>query len=187
MTISALSLEDFEESPDDDDTPHPEYLRGYADAEVSSQSSIEAERVLALAKLDTALSEMAFTFAEARAAVLMSLKPLLVEISGAVLPVVLQNTFGAHLIETIENEFERRSATPIELCVSPNLVDDLAVLTSDAQLAVVVKADPALTPGQARLIQADQNQMLDLDHLVQSLQSALSGLTIEERNSTNGQ
>ena len=126
MTFARIDLESFE----NDDTGQPiqsaEYQRGFQAGLKAAKISSDTVKSDALEAIAATLSDMSFGFAEAREFVLNSLKPLLAQVSETVVPKILHDTFGTHLIDVILAEFETHSERPIEIAVSPEALTELS-------------------------------------------------------------
>ncbi|MEM6497277.1 MAG: hypothetical protein AAF709_11170, partial [Pseudomonadota bacterium] len=121
MSQSGLTLEDFEEQRSSEDIVHPEFHRGYQEGQEAERSSIAAEHRLALSNIEATLSDISFGYAEAHAAIMKSLQPLLLEIANAIIPLVLKESFGQHLLDVLNESFELRSGSPILVNVSTQI------------------------------------------------------------------
>ena len=183
MTMAGFTLESF-----DDDTSGPrqiqsaEYQKGLEDGVARAQLESTAQQAKALSDISASLADMAFGYAEARSELLNQIRPVIAQISEAVLPALAQETFSTHLIETLENAFARTTDQTAEISVAPDMVSVL----SDADLGFEPVPDPTLTLGQARLQGGGTHIMIDLPSLVSDLQKALLGLDSTQRNQAHG-
>lgn len=91
------------------------------------------------------LSDLTFTYHDARAAVLSELAPVIKELSQSVLPQVLHSSFSEIILETIEEIADKNSNPTVHLRVHPAHVDTLTkALDNGIDMPFDVVADPAL-------------------------------------------
>ncbi len=184
MTSSVVTLESFEIDDPADIEQSAEYNRGLADGLAQAEASQNADLARSVERISSSLTDMAFGYEEARLHVLERLRPLLRQTSEAILPIIARETFGTHLIDVIEVEFQTAASAPIMISVARDLVETLnSTVTGDLFTFV---ADQTLDVGQALLCQDNTHILLDLPALTLALQSALNGLERPERIQSHG-
>ena len=184
MTSSRFTLESFECDGPIDVAQSADYSRGLADGRAQAETSQNADISRSIEGISSTLADMAFGYEEARLRVLERLHTLLGQVSEAVLPLIARETFGAHLIDVIEAEFQTTTSSPIMIAVAPDLVETLN--TSSIGDLFTFVANPTLDVGQALMCQDNTHILLDLPALTLALQSALNGLERPERTQSHG-
>lgn len=145
-----------------------------------------AQLLRTLKNLNTVIADAAFGYAEARHEILTRLTPILTQVADAIVPEVLAQTFGLHLVETLKSRIETELESGIVIRVSPDLARMLEASGQASALKHEVYPDPDLTGAQALITGAGQGQLLDLDALAEALGTALSGLQQTEWKKSNG-
>lgn len=185
MTLSRMTLESFEPADALPPEQSAEYQRGFQTGLMAAQQSEAADIRHSIEGIASTLSDMAFGYAEARIFLLNRIRPLLVQVAESVLPQIAQDTFAAHLVDVLHNDFATLVSEPIRISVNPSVIDTLSGALGDTSNFVVI-ADSELNSGQAVLKNPDTQIMIDLPALVLALQTALSGLEPLERIQSNG-
>lgn len=184
MISSRITLESFESDGQADVAQSADYKRGLAKGLAQAETSQNADLSRSIGEISSALTDMAFGYEQARLHVLERLHPVLGQIAEAVLPLIAIETFGAHLIDVIEAEFQTATSAPIMITVTPDLVETLrSSLTGNI---FTFFGDPMLDVGQALICQDTTHVLLDLPALTLALQSALNGLERPERIQFHG-
>jgi flagellar biosynthesis/type III secretory pathway protein FliH len=185
MTLTRVTLERFEDTTTE--VPKSaDYIRGFADGERAAQNSDAAQLTTAVESVASTLSDMAFGYEEARVQLLEKIRPLLVQLSEAVLPGLALETFSAHLIDVITRDFEAATKRPIQISVPPDTADYLEGVLSGHDGNFTFVGDIELTKGQALLHDGDTHILIDFPALILALQTALNGVEPLERSLSNG-
>lgn len=190
MTLHAL-FEDFAQPAPPAEAPRPEpeedaaqlseearlaafeqgYAAGYEDATAAEE---EARRRVGAA-LAARLEDLAFTYHEARVAVLREVRELVAAVGDGVLPGMGRAGFGAALAEAVSAELEARAACPVAVSVAPEAVEVVAPLMPEVPgFPVTLRGDPDLGEGQAVIGFPDGERELDLAPVVGLAQAALA-------------
>ena len=183
MTQSRITLECF-----DDGLSGPslvsgaDYQKGFDAGVAQAEAAITAQQAQAIADINATLGDMAFSYTEARGELLGRIRPILTQVAEAVLPMLAQETFSAHLVETLEGTFKDATDQAVKVAVAPDMVS----LLGEAEPTFKPVPDPSLAPGQARLRRGDTHIMIDLPALVTALQAALQGLEATQRTQAHG-
>ena len=183
MSPSRIILESF-----DDETGRAapylsaEYKSGFEAGTLIAEEKSAAQHAQALDDIKGILRDMAFGYAEARRELLDQIRPILAQVAEVILPALAQETFSAHLIETLETTFRDATLEAVQVSVAPNMI----ALLEDAETAFPISSDPALEPGQALLRRCDTHIMIDLPTLTAALQEALRGLEATQRTHAHG-
>jgi hypothetical protein len=166
------------------------HAQGLAEAAAAAQLSEAATAEAALA----ALGDLAFTWAEARGAVLGALVPFFRALSERLLPDLAADAFMLHLVAELSQSAAADVPPAPGLALAPDDVARVMPLLDAAQLAGIrLTPDPALAPGQARILRGNGGTALDMPALVAALQEVIAAFLAEadttapERPETEGQ
>ena len=147
--------------------PSEDWLAGHARGLSDAAETAAARRAAAEEAALAALGDLAFTWAEARAAVLAALVPFFRTLSDRLLPDLAAGSFPLHLVEELSRAAARDiDATP-GIMVSP---DEMALIAALNLGGVRLTADPTLASGQARLGHGAGSTLLDTPALLAALQ-----------------
>jgi flagellar assembly protein FliH len=153
--------------------PSPDWLdghaRGLADAAETDarRQAVAAEAVLAQ------LGDIAFTWAEARSALLGALVPFFRALGDRLVPDIAGEAFGLHLLDTLCRAAAADLPEVPDLHLAPDDAARVAPLLTHAPPVRVI-ADPALASGQARLAAGGAETALDTPALVAALREVLA-------------
>ena len=147
------------------------YRAGWDDA-IKAKSD-EADQASSI--LSQSLQELSFTYHEAQAQVLASLRPLLDEVMRKMLPAIAQNSLAAHVSEELMKIASEAADARIEIVVAPGAGEGLSELLEQASptLSVSVSEAEAVLPGQAELRFGDREKAIDLAGVVSEINAAI--------------
>lgn len=186
MTLSRVTLEQFDDGTATRPNDSADYTRGFEEGLAAARGSAEVELSHSMSEISSTLADMSFGYEEASRLLLDRIRPLLTQVSEALLPQLANESFTAHLVEVLQADFESTVGEPIQIFVHPTAVEQLTDDLSDTTNAFVFVPDPTLTHGQAILKNPESQIMIDLPALTQALQTALNGLEPFERTQSNG-
>lgn len=164
---------DPESDAADGAAPSAEWRAGHASGLAEAAESDAHRRAVAEEAALASLADLAFTWAEARAAVLSALVPLFRALADRLLPALAGEAFPLHLVETLARVAAQDVATAPELHLSPEDVARISPLLASAP-PLRVTTDPSLAPGQARIGRGMGETVLDTPALVAALAEILS-------------
>jgi hypothetical protein len=148
--------------------PSAEWQAGHASGLAEAAESDARRRLLAEEAAVAALSDIAFTWAEARAGVLAALVPFFRVLAERLIPGLAGEAFPLHLAEALSRAVAGDVPAIPDLHLSPGEVARILPLLTDAP-PVRVTPDPALVSGQARIGAATGETALDTPALVAAL------------------
>jgi hypothetical protein len=155
------------------------YTAGWDDA-IAAQ---DAETARLKADLARSLEDLSFTYAEARAAILASIEPLLTDMVTKVLPPLAHRMIGPVLADHLGAALATLASPEVVLVVSPAsrpLVEPL--LPSGGALMLTLREDADLTEGQAHLRFDGRETHIDLDAVVEAIARAVADLHLARRD-----
>lgn len=159
------------------------YDRGYQAGWDDAANAQSEDRAAISAELARNLQSLTFTYQEARAHVLRSLRPFMSGLAERVLPAIANETLGAIVAEVIAPLAEKSADQPIKLILHPSsrasVESYLAVTTG---LPLILEEEPSLGEGQVFLMMGKQETAVDLDGAVAAIQSAVRGFLDQSQN-----
>jgi hypothetical protein len=153
--------------------PSPDWRAGHARGLADAAESDARRRALAEEAALSALADLAFTWAEARAVVLGALVPLFRALGDKLVPALAGEAFALHLIETLAGVAAVDVAAMPDLRLSPQDAALMAPILAQAP-QVRMEQDPTLVPGQARITCGGAETALDTPALVAGLREILA-------------
>lgn len=148
------------------------YQAGWDDC-VKSQTE-DGRRITA--DLAQNLQDLNFTREEMHAALMEVMQPLLMQITGAVLPVVSQATLAPRISEILQELIQKAGRKPMTLVAGPDdliLLDRLKSEQPDLELEIV--EDDTLASGQIYMRCGEIEQGLDMADVLQRIEQAVAG------------
>ena len=187
--MSALRLEVFDTSPADDGSPRPlveataveeakvaGFEQGYSAGWDDAVAAQQGEQTRIRADLARNLQSLAFTFQDARAHVLQSLRPLMLEMVNRLLPVIAREALGPTVLETLTPLAAELADAPVTLVLNPAVraqVEDL--VASATGLPMVIEEEPSLPEGQVYIRLGTAETKVDLSQVTADIAAAVRG------------
>lgn len=148
------------------------YTAGWDDAaaaEAEDQSRLRSD-------LARNLQALGFTFEEARAHVLQSLEPLLIEMTTRLLPALAREALASIVAETLLPLARAATDTPVTLVMNPAARPAVEPLLADVtSLPITIVEEPTLSEGQVYLRLGDAETQVNLDRATETIAAALRG------------
>jgi len=159
-----------------DDTDLAAYENGYksgwddcAAAEAEGQRRIGAD-------LAANLSDLSFTYAEARRDVLQSLGPLFEEMAAQLLPTLAAEAVSPVVLSELQRVAETSTENEATLFASPVSIPVLQrLIDSQPEIAVTLEAEPAYAEGQVSIRYQGRQRDIDLSEAAERMAQALRG------------
>lgn len=153
------------------------YRAGWDDA--AKAQSEEARRITA--DLAQNLRDLSFTYEEAHGAVMAALRPLLMEMTGAVLPRLAQDSLVPRIAEMLHDQARAQGRQPVEIAAAPADLPQLEQLAGGGDGPdVTLVADDTLAAGQVYLRFGESEAELDLPGLLAGITEAVTGFFDEQ-------
>ena len=184
--VMPLALESFDEGAVEE-IANDEFGKGYEEGMQAGRAAAAAEIEALNAQFVQAISDIDFTYAEARAQILQSLTPLFETVISQVVPACISSGFANQIVAHLQRAADDDSAQPIRVHVHPEHQAAVSALVSDLSSPVEVRNDPTIGPNAAWIEKAHGTTFLDFDGLMKTINEALSLLsTSEPRMKSNG-
>lgn len=131
------------------------------------------------------LQDISFTITEARSELLAALRPLMTGMVNSVLPRLMRESLGDHVIETLDRMAQTAASCPVELTTAAANVDALQALIDDHQLSdVMISTQPSLSESQIFIRVADTEQEVNLDAVLEQIDAEITGFYEEKQKDT---
>jgi len=167
VTLTDVSLEDerlaaFETG----------YQAGWDDA-VKAQAE-DARRITA--DLAQNLQDLSFSYEEAHAAVMQALRPLLTQMTTAVLPRLAQESLGPRIAEMLDELARDQGRRAVTITASPDDAPRIAhLLEARPDIGATLTEDDTLGPGQVSLRFGEAEHEIDLAEVLAGIDAAILG------------
>lgn len=146
------------------------YRAGWDDA-VHAQSD---EQAGISAELARNLKTLGFTFQEARGHVLHSIRPLLQEVVGRLLPEMARDTIAPFALQVLMPLADSAADTPLEIVIHPHARAHLdALLAQTGNLPVTITPEDSLGEGQAFVRLGTGETQIDLAQAIADITAAI--------------
>lgn len=154
------------------------YQAGWDDA---AKSQTEDQRSVT-ADLAQNLQDLTFTYEEAHAAVLQSLRPLLEQMIAAVLPSIGQETLVPRLAELLRERVQAHGRQAIEIVTATDDMTRMEILVEAMpDMQITLRPDDTLARGQLYLRFGDTEEEIDLKSVLQAIEQAVAGFFEENK------
>lgn len=175
VAIEDLRLASFEQG----------YTAGWDDA-IDAQANDQTRMT---GKLAQNLQDVSFTYHEALAQMLRSIEPIFRAITESILPEVLRDTLVPMIVGKLSDMARTQAEQPVELVVPNGVAAALRpILAQKFSVPVLLREDPNLGEGQARLRVGVAEQEVDSMELLQSIRSAVEAFDYTmKKESAHGQ
>jgi flagellar assembly protein FliH len=148
------------------------YEAGWEDAMAAQKD----ERSAVGADLARNLQALSFTYHEARAHVLAALQPFLVALVSRVLPETARANLAPMVAEALRPLAELAAGAPVTIELNPAARPAIeALLAGQASPPVRLVEEPTLGEGQVYLRLGDREDHVNLDHITESIRTAVTG------------
>lgn len=176
----SLALEAFDVVPkpvEPPPGPSEDWKSGHAAGVADGLAKAGSHQAVLTDAVVQAISDMTFTYAEARAQVLSSLQPLFAAMMSRLLPDIARAVLLPHVVELLGEAARADSRMPIAIAVHPSLRGGIDhALGRMAGPGPLLLSDPYITPGQVILRHGVTETALDLDGLVAELTEVLAAI-----------
>ncbi len=146
------------------------YQAGWDDA--TKAQSDEREKVTA--ELGQNLLDMSFTYHEALSKLTISLEPAMRQIVEKLLPEMVRNALGAHILEQVQAMLNDQLKRPVEIVVNPKNIETVErIVGSKLSEPFEIAGETSLGEGQAFVRIGDGERQVDLDTVITELSNAV--------------
>lgn len=157
--------------------PGADWLQGHATGWAEAEAAALARQDTLSDALSQSLADLIFSHAQARRHVLGGLQPLFETLIAQVLPALAQTSFAPQLLMSLSAAAERDSGGTVVICLHPAQIAAVeACLAIQPKDQVSLRADPSLSPGQARIATPQGETALDTERVLLAATEVLATL-----------
>lgn len=160
------------------------YQAGWDDAaaaQIEDQSRIRAD-------LAHSLTQLSFSYEEARAHLLTALRPLLEDMTGQILPQIAREALAPLVLEQMMPMAEEVFDQPVHLVLNPAVRPAVeSLLTAATGLPLAIEEEPSLPEGQVYIRIGQTEAQVDLGRVTAEIAAAVRGFfTLAEERESDG-
>ncbi len=179
MTARPLQFEflDVQTQTNADPTVSADFKAGYAAGIEAAGQEHAAQQLRKVEEALQVLSDMAFTYAEARSSILSALGPLFRAMIDKLVPAMARDSLAPQVVDALLALATQGADHPIELRIHPShlpVIDDLVRASPSLNLRVV--GDESLGPLIAEWRTPAAASLLDLAELSEAIRTGLAAL-----------
>lgn len=187
--MSALRLEVFDTVTTGDGAPQPlveasalddakvtSFEQGYSAGWEDAAAAQSGDQSRIRADLARNLQTLAFTFQDARTHVLQAIRPLILEMTGRLLPEVAREALAPAVLEALMPLAEELADAPVTLVLNPAVRDSVESLVTQATgLPIEIEEEPLLGEGQVYIRLGPTETKVDLTQVTEDITAAVRG------------
>ncbi len=152
------------------------YEKGYKNGWDDASAATADEQSRIRADFARNLQTLSFTYHEARASILKSVEPLLLQVVTQLLPEIARESLAPAVLEALMPLAEKMADAPVTLVINPACRAAVeGVLTQATGLRIEVQEEPTLGEGQAFLRLGTVEAHVDLDQATADIAAAVRG------------
>ncbi|MCX7287161.1 MAG: flagellar biosynthesis protein [Rhodobacterales bacterium] len=185
--MPALRLEVFDTVTAGDGTPQPlveasalddakiaSFEQGYSAGWEDAAAAQSDDQTRIRADLARNLQSLAFTFQDARSHVLQAIRPLILEMTGRLLPEVAREALAPTVLGAVMPLAEEMADAPLTLILNPAVRDRVEGLVAQATgLPMVIEEEPSLAEGQVYIRFGPAETRVDLTQVTDDISAAV--------------
>jgi flagellar biosynthesis/type III secretory pathway protein FliH len=150
------------------------YAQGFLDAQAEATASLLADDTRLSAEFVEALSDARLTNEAARRHVMAGLAPMVEAVCRAIAPALAEAGLAAEIAARVERAFLAAPDAVPRLRCAPEIVERVAAVFAERELAAVIEAAPELLRREAELSWDDGYDRIDLDACVAEVAACLA-------------
>ncbi|MEF3048934.1 FliH/SctL family protein [Pseudotabrizicola sp. L79] len=187
-TRAAVSDVVVMQSTEVEDARLQSYETGYAAGWEDAMAADAEEARKISAELANNLQHLAFTYQEARAHLLRSVQPVLIELATRLLPEVAREAIAPVVLDAVMPLLEDASDQPIDIVLNPVARPAIErLLTQAAGLPLQFQEEPTLGEGQVYIRMRQEEFRVDLDTATRDIIRAVHDFfDCPEKEDSNG-
>ena len=152
------------------------YEQGYKAGWDDASAAMGEEQSRIRADLARNLQTLSFTYHEARAHILKSVEPLLLQVVSQLLPEIARESLAPSVLEALMPLAEKLGDAPVTLVINPaSRAPVESVLAQATGLPIEVQEEPTLGEGQAYLRMGSVETHVNLDQATADIAAAVRG------------
>lgn len=172
------------EAPDPTATPSDDWHEGHAAGMRAAAAAAEAAQERIRSELVQMLADISFGYAEAHTHLVATLRPLFAALIDKVLPAMLHETFGAHLLDALMSAAAQDMSRPVRIALHPAHIATFApFVAQNSTIPVELAGDATLSLADIRLLDGCAETAIDPDGLMADLRAILSAFFTQPQGS----
>ncbi len=169
-------LESFDDPSRAGPSEHPEFTKGFAAGSAETEHAAAQAKLRQIEAITSALQDAHFTFAEARSALLLDLKPLFEAISQQLFPAQIQSAMAGQIVNALHQMATSGVRDGLRIKVHSDHVETLTdILSQTAFTATIEQTDQR--PLIAWVFDDQSSTMIDMTTLCQSIEATLAAIS----------
>lgn len=173
---SAIRLEAFDAVDQTEDTQAITYQQGFDAGFAAAQAAAAREQGRLQAELVQAISDLEFTYTEARGALTQSLGPLFEVIAQVILPHCVAAGWTGQIAAILQAATAGNLAAPLKVAVHPQQRQTIAAALETAYPHLHITTDDSLGLHAAWIGVGEQETLLDLDRTLSQIVAVLGAI-----------
>ncbi len=160
------------------------YSAGWEDASAAQQGDQSRIR----ADLARNLQSLSFTFQDARSHVLQAIRPLILEMTGRLLPELAREALAPIVLEALMPMAEGMGDAPLTLVLHPAVRERVESLVAQATgLPIIIEEEDSLGEGQVYIRLGPQETKVDLTRVTEDITAAVRGFfNLSDQDGSHG-
>lgn len=173
--MAAQLLESFD-APATPKVAERTYQEGYDDGYNDARAAAEQAQTNLSDEFVQKVTDLTFTYAEARAALLAGLQPLFAALAEKIVPITIAEGFDQHLIAILQDAAAQAMPQQITLTVHPDQQAMASLALAGLDGGAIIAVDPALPPNAVEVGVGQQTTQYDFDALAAEIRAVLNAL-----------
>ena len=150
------------------------YEQGYSAGWEDASAAQQGDQTRIRADLARNLQSLSFTFQDARSHVLQAIRPLILEMTGRLLPELAREALAPTVLDALMPMAEEIGDAPLTLVLNPAVRERVEGLVAQATgLPVVIEEEDSLGEGQVYIRLGPQETTVDLTRVTQDISAAV--------------
>lgn len=164
------------------------YEQGYSAGWEDASAAQQGDQTRIRADLARNLQSLSFTFQDARSHVLQAIRPLILEMTGRLLPDLAREALAPMVLEALMPMAEELGDAPLTLVLNPAVRERVESLIAAATgLPVVIEEEDSLGEGQVYIRLGPQEAKVDLTRATQDISAAVRAFfNLSDQDETHG-
>lgn len=164
------------------------YEQGYSAGWEDASAAQQGDQTRIRADLARNLQSLSFTFQDARSHVLQAIRPLILEMTGRLLPELAREALAPTVLEVLMPMAEEMGDAPLTLVLNPAVRERVESLVAQATgLPIVIEEEDSLGEGQVYIRLGPQETTVDLTRVTQDITAAVRGFfNLSDQDGSHG-
>lgn len=164
------------------------YEQGYSAGWEDASAAQQGDQTRIRADLARNLQSLSFTFQDARSHVLQAIRPLILEMTGRLLPELAREALAPTVLEVLMPMAEEMGDAPLTLVLNPAVRERVESLVAQATgLPIAIEEEDSLGEGQVYIRLGPQETTVDLTRVTRDITAAVRGFfNLSDQDGSNG-